>query len=251
MLVLLLRTLNYIFPYFFSLNNECASECVHHSFSAWQFLSVVDRRLGSRVNVSASPSCLPQQSTNTLTLCHSILPSIWQWSSATPIECIRHPQQPQQWHGHHQATATSPRHKDNDATHQWSPPNGLRYLTVMMHNVVTVSSRSHPCQPRWATSPLSFQIRNHTTSPLYPAIIIRANGEQPHPSLFSDTLLWPRSSSVHRPPQRLGIDHRMRSIETLWPPRFDFTTNFDIWESKGKDLRMVSLSYISTPSYLI
>ena len=43
----------------------------------------------------------------------------------------------------------------------------------------------------------------------------------------------------------------MRLIGTLRRARFDFTSNFDIWESKGKDGRMVSLSYISTPSYLI
>ena len=59
MLVPLLRTFNHIFPYFFSLNNEYASECAHRSFNARHFPSAVDVWLSSDIDVSATPSCLP------------------------------------------------------------------------------------------------------------------------------------------------------------------------------------------------
>ena len=59
MVVLFLRTFNYIFPYFFSLNNEYASGCVRRSFSARHFPSAVDVWLSSHIDVSATLSCLP------------------------------------------------------------------------------------------------------------------------------------------------------------------------------------------------
>ena len=117
MLVLFLRTFKYIFPYFFPLNNECACECVQRSFSARHFPSIVDRWLGSRVNASASPSCLPLNNRLVRRLCHSILPFGRKQSSATPTECICHPR-PQQRHGHHQANEHQPHRLDTRITMQ-------------------------------------------------------------------------------------------------------------------------------------
>ena len=79
MLVLFLRTFNYIFPYFFFLNNKYASRCVHHSFSTQHFLSTVDGWVSSHINISAlhhayrSTCNLPFHSTinSSLVLSHS------------------------------------------------------------------------------------------------------------------------------------------------------------------------------------
>ena len=53
MLVIFPRTFNYIFPYFFSLNNKYASRCAHRSFSAWHFPSAVDGWLSSHIDITA------------------------------------------------------------------------------------------------------------------------------------------------------------------------------------------------------
>ena len=129
------------------------------SFSAQHFPSIVDRWLESRVNASASPPCLPlsnrllrrlSATPSCLPFYNDLAPLQSNHLSPTTTTTTTWPSPSKG------APATSPRHKDNDGTRQWSPPNVLRYLTVTMHSVVAA------------------------------AVIIRANqGEQPHPSLFA------------------------------------------------------------------
>ena len=80
MLVLFLKTFKYIFLYFFPLNNKCASEYAHRSFSTWHFLSAVDGWLSMRIHTISTPS--PRH------LHHSILPSI-QLSTCRPSCAMR------------------------------------------------------------------------------------------------------------------------------------------------------------------
>ena len=181
MLVLFLRIFKYIFPYFFLLDNECASEFEQHSFSGWQFPSAVDgRHIDSP---PLPPAC--QSTVDFVCYCHSnqIHPSPTT-TTETTWQC-------------HITKQRSTSHIDlthiamNRHTSQRIDTHWLDTMVMMWH--INGPHRTCCIVWRWWC----------TTSSLSPAVLIHANqGEQPHPSLFSD----------------MEISLEYRRLRRDWPP---------------------------------